>query len=351
MQRGQVYKTPAGTWALRFYDGRGKRKHEGGFKSKGEASRILAERLTQIRLGTLYRPEITVAELCDKYLDQHQADLNTILKLRRQFRRAIAEFGDTRIALLDPADLGAWRAKLPEGYRHDLFRAVRQVLEQAVRWRWLDENPAKAVKNPRVGRAEITPFTDWAEVEAVAAELVESYRAIPIFAAGTGLRPEEWIALRPVDVDLKARVVTVNQTFSQGRLRKLTKTERSRRRVPLRQRVVQALGGCELLADDAGTSPLLFPSRGGGYIDLNNFRERHWAPAFDSGGLEKRRIYDLRHTYATWSLAANISLFTLARRMGTSVAQIDATYGHLAPDAEAFERDLLDAWDAERAQV
>ena len=28
-----------------------------------------------------------------------------------------------------------------------------------------------------------------------------------------------------------------------------------------------------------------------------------------------RRIYDLRHTYATMSLAAGVSLFSLARRM------------------------------------
>jgi hypothetical protein len=35
--------------------------------------------------------------------------------------------------------------------------------------------------------------------------------------------------------------------------------------------------------------------------------------------------------------------------MGTSLAMIDATYGHLAPDAEERERELLDAWDAHRA--
>jgi hypothetical protein len=40
------------------------------------------------------------------------------------------------------------------------------------------------------------------------------------------------------------------------------------------------------------------------------------------------------------------SLFTLSRRMGTSLAMIDATYGHLAPDAEEQERALLDAYDA-----
>ncbi|MGH3013162.1 MAG: hypothetical protein ACRDMY_15185 [Gaiellaceae bacterium] len=32
--------------------------------------------------------------------------------------------------------------------------------------------------------------------------------------------------------------------------------------------------------------------------------------------------------------------------MGTSVEMIDRTYGHLAPDAEDYERSLLDAYDA-----
>jgi hypothetical protein len=36
---------------------------------------------------------------------------------------------------------------------------------------------------------------------------------------------------------------------------------------------------------------------------------------------------------------------TLARRMGTSVQMIGATYGHLARDAEDQDRGLLDAYD------
>ena len=59
-----------------------------------------------------------------------------------------------------------------------------------------------------------------------------------------------------------------------------------------------------------------------------------------------RRIYDCRHSYATISLAAGVSLFSLARRIGTSVQMIDRTYGHLAPDAEEYERGLLDSYDA-----
>ena len=63
-------------------------------------------------------------------------------------------------------------------------------------------------------------------------------------------------------------------------------------------------------------------------------------------GVKHRRIYDLRHTFATWSLAAGIDIFTLARRMGTSVKLIDRTYGHLVAGGDAYERELLDAFDA-----
>lgn len=57
----------------------------------------------------------------------------------------------------------------------------------------------------------------------------------------------------------------------------------------------------------------------------------------------------MRHTFATWSLAAGMSIFTLSRRMGTSVQMIDATYGHLASDADDYDRGLLDAYDEAEA--
>ena len=75
---------------------------------------------------------------------------------------------------------------------------------------------------------------------------------------------------------------------------------------------------------------------------MEKFRHREWTPRLRAAGIVHRRIYDLRHTYATWSLAAGVDLFTLSRRMGTSLAMIDQTYGHLAPDADERERGLLD---------
>jgi hypothetical protein len=42
-------------------------------------------------------------------------------------------------------------------------------------------------------------------------------------------------------------------------------------------------------------------------------------------------------------LAAGVSIFELARLMGTSVKMIDRTYGHLAQDSEDAIRERLEA--------
>ena len=343
VQRGQLRKLNGGSWAYRYRDENRKRWQVGGFKTKGEASQALADALEFARLGALGVPrDVTLSELAGRYLAQHDVDPVTTYRLRSQLRQAEAAFGERNIATLQPDELAAWRKTLSPGARHNVFRALRQVLEQAARWKWIPENPARYVKNPKPKAPEIAPFESWQEIEAIAEELDPRFAAIPVFAVGTGLRPEEWLALERRDVDRAAGVVTVERVYTQGRLKQCAKTSRQRRRVPLRQRVLDALEAVPPRLD----SPLLFPAARGGYIELNKWRDREWRPALRAAGLAHRRIYDMRHTYATWSLAAGVSIFTLSRRMGTSLAMIDATYGHLAPDAEAAERGLLDAYDS-----
>ncbi len=163
---------------------------------------------------------------------------------------------------------------------------MKQVLAQAEAWEWLEKSPARHIKNPKPKAPEIVPFHAWEELEAIAEELHPRYQAIPLFAVGTGLRPEEWIALERRDLDPQAGVVHVRRVYTQGRLKECAKTSRQRRRVPLRQRVLDALEALPPRLD----TPLLLPAARGGYIELSKFREREWKPALRACGIPHRRI-------------------------------------------------------------
>jgi integrase len=139
-----------------------------------------------------------------------------------------------------------------------------------------------------------------------------------LYAAATGLRPAEWLALEKRDIDREARVVYVRRSFTKGRL-KCTKTEASRRAVPLQAIALDAIEQQPSSPD----SQLLFPAERGGYLDLHNFRNREWKPAQRAAEIEPlRRVYDLRHTFATFAPRAGISTFDLSRYMGASLTGV-----------------------------
>jgi integrase len=124
-------------------------------------------------------------------------------------------------------------------------------------------------------------------------------------------------------------------------------SERSRRTSSPPKQAGRGLGGDDRRRRGEGAeTPLLFPAARGGYIDGEKFRYREWAPALRAAGIEHRRVYDTRHTFASWAIAGDVQLFYLARIMGTSVQQIDQTYGHLLPSSEDYLRGLLDSYDS-----
>ena len=66
-----------------------------------------------------------------------------------------------------------------------------------------------------------------------------------------------------------------------------------------------------------------FPGERGGHLDIHHFRPFQWRPAQEAVGIAPlRRVYDLRHTFATFN------------------------YGHLARDGREHAIKLLDALNA-----
>jgi len=353
-QRGSVYRTAKG-FGIRWFDESGARRRQSGFTSRSEARAWFQDvERRRMRGETVAPSPMTLAELVDEYLGQHVAEANTIEALRNRLKLATDGIpvkprakkrehglGAVHVDRLDARTIGAWRKRLPEGSAWHAHKALRQVLGYAVRAKLAAENVAALVPNPEPKRREVLAFGAWDELEKVAAELHASQASLPILVAGTGLRPEEWLALERRDVDLKAGVLHVRRVYTDGRVKEYGKQDTSMRRLPLRRRALDALEAHPWRLD----SMLVYPGAGGGPLNLHAWRRDVWYPALDGAGVAKRVPYALRHTFASFAIAAGVSLFYLARLMGSSVEQIDRTYGHMLPDSEDYLRGLLDTFD------
>ncbi len=305
-QGSQVFKLkskgPDGEplWAYRYrFEGRGSaRLQVGGFASKAEAQRALQNKLAGLLPGGR-AATMTLSEWVEEYLATHQGERVTIAKLRWLLGKATVTLGDVKLVELSPEQVCVWRLTVPEGHRFEATQALRQVLNRAVAWKLIDDNPAKrGVPNPGRRCREQRPFDSWEQVQSLAERLGSTFGPMVVFAAATGLRPSELFALERGDVDRAVGVVQIRRAYANGRV-KQTKTRLSRRAVPLQAIALEALD--QLQAQEH--SPLLFPYSRGGYLDFRNFNRRHWKPVQRAAGIEPLRdLYDLRHTYATFAL-------------------------------------------------
>jgi integrase len=113
---------------------------------------------------------------------------------------------------------------------------------------------------------------------------------------------------------------------------------RSHREVPLTSRALDALEELPLRIG------YLFPNADGGPLNLNGFSRREWRPAVEAAGIAKpARLYDLRSTFASNALARGLTVYELARIMGTSIEMIERHYGALLETAHDSLLERLEA--------
>ena len=350
-QRGSVRKRGK-KWQARWLDENGVRRSRSGFATKTAAGEWLDKKLPEIRamrrgelMSAAERPK-TVDELLDIFLEKHGALVDSATKrtLTAQLRHARKTFGGRKPDSLRRLELEDWRSSISPGMQHYAFRTFRQALVWGAARGLVERDASVGIKNPKrktAERRDIFPFETWEEVEAVAAELDKRFRAIPVVLVGTGLRPEELFGLHRSDIDKEAKTLTVRRRYSGFQIKPGGKTGQERT-VPLRQRVLDAIDAMPPRID----TPILFPAARGGYIDSERFRHREWTPALRAAGVDHRRIYDCRHTFATWAIRDGIPTLTLAKIMGTSVMQLEDTYVRwLKSDADRL-RNIFEKADA-----
>ncbi len=137
----------------------------------------------------------------------------------------------------------------------------------------------------------------------------------------TGMRPTEVLGLRHCDIDRKNSRVTIAQG-RDGTVITNAKTERSRRTIPIGRAAIAVL---DLYPPGTGKD-LVFVNGFGRPINLNNFRKRHWKPAFELAGVPYFKFKNLRHACASRLDAAGWSVKAVAIYLGDDPATAEAKY-------------------------
>ena len=180
--------------------------------------------------------------------------------------------------------------------------AFSVLYSHAIRQQWLTFNPISKVRTSS-NRLREKDVLDPDEFQALLAQLSVRDRAMVLLAGSTGLRRFEFIALTWADVDSKTMEVHVWRSCVRNRFGD-TKTECSRRPVPLHPLVLDALLKWreESLYKEPGD--FLFASarlNGNKPLSPDSLLKRSIRPALERAGIVGKQIgwHNFRHSLAT----------------------------------------------------
>jgi len=156
----------------------------------------------------------------------------------------------------------------------------------------------------------------------------------------TGLRPSEQVALKWNVIG--DQFIDIELSRVRNREKTELKNEYSRRRIELRPAMRDVLDR-QRHQVSRFDSPYVFLTPIGTPIIQDRLRQQ-WAKAMKASGLAYRRMYETRHTFASWALGAGELPEWVARTLGhADTSMVYRTYGRYIPnltrqDGSAFER-------------
>jgi integrase len=251
---------------------------------------------------------------------------------------AVAFFGRTQLAAIEPRDVKRYAAELAArglapGSVRNVLAPVRALLATAYEDGLIRGNPAAGLRIVQRQDVEhdgqaVKALTE-DELRALLAALPDDWRLFFEFLAHTGLRIGEAVALTWADVDFGKRRLRVRRRLYKGRF-DAPKSKYGRRTIPLSPRLAQALWR---LQGNASDDAPLFASANGTYLDPSNVAARILKPAARWAGVPWASFHTFRHTCATMLFRHGLNAKQVQMWLGHhSPAFTLATYVHLLPD-------------------
>jgi integrase len=225
---------------------------------------------------------------------------------------------------------------------HLSLQLMNTILNGAVRHERLEKNPFKGIDRPTLPDG-LERYATPEEIEAISFQMDGLNATILKTAVGTGMRPGEIFGLHRRRVNFDQGMIHVTEQYEQKeKVVKLLKDKESRW-VPMdhdlgktlwhfynRPGEVRATCGITHLSGPC-TGDLLFRGPRGAPISSKEWGRGPFSRAKVSAGIEGRfRVYDLRHTYASWLLQQDVTLPELMLLLGHSEYEMTLRYAHFA---------------------
>ena len=160
----------------------------------------------------------------------------------------------------------------------------------------------------------------------------------------TGLRSSEVTALTWRDIYIKDSYLMVRSALVDGEIIN-TKTVGSYRKVELNKLVVDSLSEHKKKTQFNQDSDFVFCTQDGKYVNNNNICARVWHPMLRLLKLAPRKMYQTRHTTASFWLASGESPEWIAKQMGhSSTALLFSTYSRFIANNTQKDGSRFDAF-------
>jgi integrase len=187
------------------------------------------------------------------------------------------------------------------GTKTKIRNLMSALFSHAIRYEWAATNPISALRSS-AKRLRIPDILTPEEFQALLLELSQRERVMVMLAGSTGLRRGELIALRWCNIDFELMQANVTHSVWHN-VEGDTKTEASRKPVPLHPLVVEELRQWKLATLYHSDDDYLFPSiakNGSQPIQPDMILKRHIRPALERIGVKKRiGWHSFRHGLAT----------------------------------------------------
>ena len=343
-----------GRWRARYRAVDGQERSR-TFARKADAERWLATIEADKARGTYVDPWGGRTAFGD-YAREWQAvqvhrDTTTVQVNGNLRNHVLPYFGHRPLASIRPSEVQAWvkdrSAVLSPGTVEVIYRYVSSIFRAAVDDRLIAVNPCRAIRLPRQQPKKVVPL-ETEQVLALVEAVPERYRALVVFAAGTGVRQGEAFGLTLPHLDMLRRVVHIEQQLVLLPHRRPylapPKTPASHRTIPLPDVVISAVAA-HLATFPPNDQQLVFTNDQGLAISRTRFSEGVWKRSVKRAGLPSgTNFHGLRHYYASLLIRHGESVKVVQSRLGhASASETLDTYSHLWPDSEDRTRLAVDS--------